>query len=117
MANGYLLAPRDDGDVNSMNDTWNSNCECIGIQVSVDCAGVPGGGAFMDECGTCAGGSTGVLCRTPILMPMGSWPARIIAAQHSTPDRRTSMRTVSVMLATIVCGSTTRTNRTSTAME
>jgi hypothetical protein len=49
----------DDGDEGTINDTWTAACECIGI--AVDCAGVPGGVAFIDACGVCAGGTTGVL--------------------------------------------------------
>ena len=49
--------PCDDGNANTGNDAWDSNCNCSG-QV-VDCAGVAGGSAFIDQCGVCAGGSTG----------------------------------------------------------
>jgi len=49
----------DDGDATTVNDSWSVGCTCVGIQV--DCAGVVGGAAFIDECGTCAGGNTGVL--------------------------------------------------------
>ncbi|MCB0793509.1 MAG: fibronectin type III domain-containing protein, partial [Flavobacteriales bacterium] len=47
-----------DGDPNTGNDTWTANCSCVG-QV-VDCAGVAGGTAFVDNCGTCVGGTTGL---------------------------------------------------------
>jgi hypothetical protein len=60
IANGTALpgTPCDDGNANTGNDTWTSNCQCVG-QV-VDCAGVPGGSAVIDDCGLCAGGSTGI---------------------------------------------------------
>jgi hypothetical protein len=52
--------PCDDGNPFTVNDTWNAQCFCIGEQAVVDCAGVPNGSAFLDACGICAGGSTGV---------------------------------------------------------
>jgi hypothetical protein len=57
---GYAIpgTPCDDGDATTGNDTWNTQCTCIG-QV-MDCAGVPGGTAFLDQCGTCVGGDTGL---------------------------------------------------------
>ncbi|MEO8590706.1 MAG: thrombospondin type 3 repeat-containing protein, partial [Flavobacteriales bacterium] len=48
----------DDSDPGTVNDLWNVNCDCIGIPM--DCAGVVNGTAFIDGCGTCAGGTTGV---------------------------------------------------------
>jgi hypothetical protein len=39
-------------------DSWNSSCICAGIPI--DCAGVTGGSAAVDDCGVCAGGTTGV---------------------------------------------------------
>jgi hypothetical protein len=53
VANGTALpgTPCDDGNPNTGNDTWNSNCQCVG-QV-IDCAGVPGGNAVLDACGNC----------------------------------------------------------------
>ncbi len=48
----------DDGDPGTIGDTWSSQCECVGIPV--DCAGVPNGTAFIDGCGVCAGGTTGL---------------------------------------------------------
>jgi hypothetical protein len=48
----------DDLDPNTADDTWTADCECTGI--AIDCAGVIGGSAFIDGCGTCAGGTTGV---------------------------------------------------------
>jgi hypothetical protein len=53
--------PCNDGDLFSINDAWSSECECIGAQALVDCSGIPGGTAFYDDCGTCAGGSTGIV--------------------------------------------------------
>ena len=44
-----------------MDDTWNEQCFCVGVLQAVDCAGVVGGGAFLDACGTCAGGTTGII--------------------------------------------------------
>jgi hypothetical protein len=51
--------PCDDGDPATVNDVWSSTCICTGIPL--DCAGVLFGTAFVDECGTCAGGTTGIL--------------------------------------------------------
>lgn len=48
----------DDGDPNTVNDLWDVNCHCSGIPL--DCAGVMNGSAFIDGCGTCAGGTTGI---------------------------------------------------------
>ncbi len=50
--------PCDDGDGGTANDTWTSGCTCVGT--AVDCAGSIGGSAFLDGCGICAGGTTGV---------------------------------------------------------
>jgi hypothetical protein len=50
--------PCDDGDATTGNDVWSSSCNCAGIPL--DCAGVPGGSAVLDDCGVCAGGSTGI---------------------------------------------------------
>lgn len=50
--------PCNDGDPNTANDTWTINCDCIGQ--AVDCAGVINGIAFIDQCGVCAGGTTGI---------------------------------------------------------
>src|SRR5690606_2394584 len=51
-------APCNDGNPNTGNDTWSVACQCIGLPL--DCAGVAGGTAFVDLCGGCAGGTTGV---------------------------------------------------------
>ena len=48
----------DDGDPGTGNDAWTSNCVCAGLPI--DCAGVIGGTAFLDGCGVCAGGTSGV---------------------------------------------------------
>ena len=64
VANGTALpgTPCNDGDVNTTNDAWDANCNCVGyLDLIVDCAGVPGGSAYIDGCGTCAGGSTGLI--------------------------------------------------------
>ncbi len=60
VANGSALPGTscDDGNALTGNDSWNANCECAGLPL--DCAGVPGGSAAIDDCGTCAGGSTGI---------------------------------------------------------
>jgi hypothetical protein len=52
--------PCDDGNPFTIDDAWNAQCFCIGEQAMVDCSGVPNGGAFLDACGQCAGGSTGI---------------------------------------------------------
>ncbi len=51
--------PCNDGNANTGNDTWNANCQCMGLLV--DCNGVPGGSAAVDDCGVCAGGNTGIV--------------------------------------------------------
>ncbi len=51
--------PCDDGDPFTAQDAWSGSCNCTGIPL--DCAGVLGGEAFVDECGTCAGGTTGLV--------------------------------------------------------
>jgi len=40
------------------NDVWDGACVCAGQPM--DCNGVIGGSAFIDLCGNCAGGDTGV---------------------------------------------------------
>ncbi|MBK7086588.1 MAG: hypothetical protein IPH53_18825 [Flavobacteriales bacterium] len=45
--------PCNDGNVSTGNDTWSSSCVCAGL--SIDCNGVPGGGAVVDDCGVCGG--------------------------------------------------------------
>ena len=47
----------DDGDPQTGNDVVNGLCICQGEVI--DCAGVTGGSAILDNCGTCVGGSTG----------------------------------------------------------
>ena len=51
--------PCDDGDPLTVDDAWTLTCTCLGLQL--DCAGIPAGSAYIDDCGTCAGGTTGVL--------------------------------------------------------
>ena len=51
--------PCDDGDPLTANEVWTTNCDCVGIPV--DCAGVINGIAFVDGCGVCAGGTTGIM--------------------------------------------------------
>jgi len=53
--------PCNDGNPLTENDAWNAQCFCIGELAVVDCAGVVNGGAFIDACGQCAGGGTGVV--------------------------------------------------------
>lgn len=52
-------APCDDGNPYTGNDVWDASCNCAGV--GIDCSGLPGGTAFIDGCGNCAGGNTGVL--------------------------------------------------------
>ncbi|MBL7981968.1 MAG: HYR domain-containing protein, partial [Flavobacteriales bacterium] len=49
----------DDGNPNTVNDSIQPNCICAGEPV--DCAGIPNGTAFLDNCGTCVGGNTGLI--------------------------------------------------------
>lgn len=60
IAGGLALpgTPCDDGDPLTVSDAWTLTCACIGLQV--DCAGVINGTAFIDLCGVCAGGTTGI---------------------------------------------------------
>ena len=51
--------PCNDGNPMTGNDTWSVFCSCIGTPL--DCAGQVGGTAFVDGCGHCAGGTTGIL--------------------------------------------------------
>jgi hypothetical protein len=57
---GYAIpgTPCNDGDPLTGNDVWSTNCTCIGLPL--DCAGVPGGSAVLDDCGICSGGNTGI---------------------------------------------------------
>ncbi len=50
-----------DGNPNTTNDKWNANCQCVGTSANVDCNGDPGGTAFLDDCGVCSGGNTGII--------------------------------------------------------
>jgi hypothetical protein len=60
VAGGSALSgtPCNDGDPSTVNDVWSDGCECAGMVV--DCSGVVNGSAFVDECGNCVGGSTGM---------------------------------------------------------
>ena len=51
--------PCDDANEGTGNDSWNLQCACVGTPI--DCAGVIGGTAVVDDCGVCAGGTTGVM--------------------------------------------------------
>ncbi|MEO8590813.1 MAG: hypothetical protein ABI432_15665, partial [Flavobacteriales bacterium] len=54
--------PCNDGDPFTNNDAWDENCNCVGfLDLQPDCAGIPGGAAFLDDCGICAGGNTGIV--------------------------------------------------------
>lgn len=46
-------------DCNDPTRVWDAEGNCIAPQ-EVDCAGVEGGTAFIDDCGACAGGETGI---------------------------------------------------------
>ncbi|MCB0795271.1 MAG: gliding motility-associated C-terminal domain-containing protein, partial [Flavobacteriales bacterium] len=48
----------DDGDATTGSDTWDVNCDCAGLLI--DCEGTAGGAAFVDACGDCVGGNTGL---------------------------------------------------------
>ena len=52
--------PCNDGQLNTINDTWTADCQCVGMLAQIDCAGSINGTAFLDECGICAGGTTGI---------------------------------------------------------
>ncbi len=45
---------------NGLGGLWTLDCECVGGSLPLDCAGVPGGEATLDQCGVCSGGATGV---------------------------------------------------------
>jgi len=49
----------EDGNPLTGDDTWSPACICSGLLL--DCEGVAGGTAFIDGCGQCAGGTTGIL--------------------------------------------------------
>jgi len=51
--------PCDDGNTATVQDTWSTDCQCVGLPL--DCAGVLQGTAFIDDCGVCAGGTTGIV--------------------------------------------------------
>lgn len=53
--------PCNDANPLTVNDAWSAQCFCIGEQVVIDCAGTPNGSAFIDACGQCAGGATGLV--------------------------------------------------------
>ncbi len=50
----------DDGNNATINDVIGANCQCAGTLLANDCAGVPGGTAYLDNCNTCVGGTTGL---------------------------------------------------------
>jgi len=52
-------SPCNDNDPNTILDMWSFNCLCVGQPL--DCAGVANGTAYVDACGICAGGTTGIL--------------------------------------------------------
>ncbi len=47
----------DDGNPDTVNDSIGPDCQCAGLQL--DCAGVPAGTAYFDNCGNCVAGNTG----------------------------------------------------------
>jgi gliding motility-associated-like protein len=49
----------DDGDATTGNDVLDASCTCAGQPI--DCAGIAGGTAFLDNCGACVGGNTGLI--------------------------------------------------------
>ena len=61
----------DDGDASTTDDVFTADCQCEGTPSTStvlrdplappDCSGLAGGTAFLDDCGTCAGGETGVI--------------------------------------------------------
>ena len=57
--NAFPGTPCDDGDASTGNDMWDANCGCNGQEY--DCVGVPGGTAYVDACGVCASGTTGIV--------------------------------------------------------
>jgi hypothetical protein len=63
--------PCNDGDPGTGNDTYDANCNCIGQQI--DCNGVVGGTASIDQCGVCSGGLTGIIPNSTCLDCAG-WP-------------------------------------------
>ncbi|MCB0791365.1 MAG: T9SS type A sorting domain-containing protein [Flavobacteriales bacterium] len=66
--------PCDDGNAGTGNDTWDANCDCVGLLI--DCMGVPGGTAILDDCGVCNGnndclGNATTLCYDVTVAPDG----------------------------------------------
>ena len=51
--------PCDDGEEETVQDTWTADCTCAGMPV--DCNGTVNGTAFIDDCGNCVGGETGMV--------------------------------------------------------
>ncbi len=46
-------SPCNDNDDNTGDDTWDNDCNCVGLLI--DCMGVAGGNAVIDNCGVCEG--------------------------------------------------------------
>lgn len=60
-SDGDGVLDRNDGCPADANKTQPGECGCGQTEEScLDCAGVPNGEAFIDSCGTCAGGTTGI---------------------------------------------------------
>jgi hypothetical protein len=61
VAGGQALpgTPCNDNNPDTGNDLYTLSCGCVGQLI--DCNGDPGGSAFLDICGICAGGNTGVV--------------------------------------------------------
>ncbi|MBK6774286.1 MAG: hypothetical protein IPG74_00045 [Flavobacteriales bacterium] len=60
-----------DNNGNTVNDVWSANCTCAGTPANFDCAGVSNGTAAVDQCGVCAGGTTGVIPNSTCLDCLG----------------------------------------------
>ncbi|MBK9194100.1 MAG: T9SS type A sorting domain-containing protein [Flavobacteriales bacterium] len=61
----------DDNNGNTINDVWSANCTCAGVPANFDCAGVSNGTAAVDQCGVCAGGTTGIVPNSTCLDCLG----------------------------------------------
>lgn len=73
----------------TFSDRWTPDCSCEGF--AMDCAGVINGSAFVDECGICAGGSTGIIPNPDgdgdgVIDCMDNCPALSNAAQLDLDD-------------------------------
>ncbi|MCW5897770.1 MAG: gliding motility-associated C-terminal domain-containing protein [Flavobacteriales bacterium] len=55
---GQVGSPCDDGNPSTGNDMVDLDCQCVGLPI--DCSGVPGGSAYIDNCGDCVGETLGI---------------------------------------------------------